>query len=97
MAFGLPVSLAGFTELDAYAAGAKLAREVGMTGALCVHPAQTPVVNAAFGVSDIERAESERIVAAWDATVARGEAVLALDGRMIDLPVVNRARMLLRR
>jgi len=97
MAIGLPVSLANFTDLDAYEAGATLAREIGMTGALCIHPAQVPIVNAAFSVSDEERAESERIVAAWEEAVARGQAVLALDGRMIDLPVANRARMLLRR
>jgi len=97
MALGLPVSLANFTDLDAYEAGATLGREIGLTGALCVHPAQVPAINAAFTVSEKERAESERIVAAWDQAVARGEAVLALDGRMIDVPVANRARMLLRR
>lgn len=97
MALGLPVSLANFTDLGQYEAGAQLAREIGMTGALCVHPAQVPIVNAAFSISDAEREDAERTVAAWEEAVARGEAVVALDGRMIDLPVVNRARMMLRR
>jgi len=97
MAIGLPVSLANFTDLDAYEAGATLGREIGLTGALCVHPAQVPAINAAFSLSGEEREEAERIVAAWDRAVAHGEAVLSLDGRMIDLPVANRARMLLLR
>jgi citrate lyase subunit beta/citryl-CoA lyase len=97
MAFGLPVSLANFTDLGAYETGAKLGRETGMTGALCIHPAQVPIVNEAFGISGQEREEAERIVAAWDEAAARGDAVFSLDGRMIDLPVVNRARTLLRR
>ncbi len=95
MALGLPGSVAAFDDLTAYAASARLARATGLTGALCIHPAQVPVINAAFSVSDAEYDDAARTVAAWDAAAARGESVLAVDGRMIDRPIVIRARMLL--
>jgi len=97
-ALGLPVSLADYNDLDAYAAAARQARAMGLTGALCVHPTQVPVINTAFSVSERERAEAERVLAAWERTGGRtadGTGVVALDGRMIDLPVAQRARMLL--
>jgi citrate lyase subunit beta/citryl-CoA lyase len=95
MAFGLPRSVAAFDDLDAYAKSARLARAIGLTGALCIHPAQVPVINEAFSVSDAEYDAAEQTVIAWNAAVARGESVLAVDGRMIDRPVVVRAQMLL--
>jgi citrate lyase subunit beta/citryl-CoA lyase len=87
--------LADYRDLDGYRAGARTAREMGLTGALCIHPAQVPVLNEAFSVSNEERAEAERALAAWAEAVAKGRGVAALDGRMIDAPVVQRARMLL--
>jgi citrate lyase subunit beta/citryl-CoA lyase len=95
-ALGLPVSLADYDDLEGYAVAARQARAMGLTGALCVHPTQVPVLNTAFAVSERERAEAERVVAAWErGGTAGGTGVVALDGRMIDLPVAQRARMLL--
>jgi citrate lyase subunit beta/citryl-CoA lyase len=94
MAIGLPASVAAYDDLDAYAASARFARAMGLTGALCIHPTQVPVINAAFSPSPEECARAERIVAAWEAAETRGETVFALDGRMIDWPIVLRARAL---
>jgi len=90
MALGTPISLAAFREADAYAEAARLGRAVGMTGALCIHPDQVAPLNAAFSPSEAELAAARKITAAW-AGRPPGAAVLSLDGKMIDPPVVLQA------
>ncbi|MGW1783986.1 HpcH/HpaI aldolase/citrate lyase family protein [Streptomyces sp. NPDC002143] len=65
---------------------------LGFTGKLCIHPRQVPVVHTAFAPPRQERERAREIVdAAGDGSVA------VVNGRMIDKPVVDRARHLLRR
>ena len=73
----------------------RLARSLGFRGKACIHPAQIPIVNRAFAPSEAEVAWSRRVVAANDDAAAAGRGVFALDGAMIDLPVVERARRVL--
>ena len=94
---GLPGSIGEFTDLDAFRALAAYAKRIGVRGSVCIHPAQVNVVNDVFGVSDAEVASAARLLAAFDAGVAAGKGAIALDGRMIDEPIANRARLLLKR
>ncbi len=71
---------------------AERARALGFGGKLCIHPAQVAAVNAAFRPTESEVAWAERVVAA-DAA-AQGAAV-AVDGRMVDRPVLLQARGIL--
>ena len=66
----------------------------GFGGKLCIHPRQVEVVHAAMAPSDDELAWAERVIAA---DAASGGAAVQLDGRMVDAPVVLRARRLLER
>lgn len=93
--FGLPGSIAGFQDLEELAALAAKARAIGFTGAVCIHPAQVPILNAAFSPSAEERAWAQAVVEAFDAALARGEAAVAVQGRMVDPPVYDQARRLL--
>jgi citrate lyase subunit beta/citryl-CoA lyase len=77
------------------AADCAYARSLGLRGKACIHPAQVPVVNEAFAPSTSELARARAIVAAFDEAAASGRGTVALDGEMIDLPVVERARQLL--
>jgi citrate lyase subunit beta/citryl-CoA lyase len=52
-------------------------------------------VNRAFTPSEPELAWARRVLDAYDAGTAEGRGAVALDGAMIDLPVVERARRLL--
>jgi citrate lyase subunit beta/citryl-CoA lyase len=74
---------------------AEAARREGFTGKLAIHPAQVPVINAAFTPSadDIEQAEA--IVAAFEAQPDAG--VLSVGGRMVDRPHLVQARRVLER
>lgn len=92
MALGLPDSLANFRELDRYAQATAQARAMGMTGALCIHPTQVPLVNQAFAPSAAERDWAKRVLSAWVEAERHGSGVIAVDGQMIDRPVVERAR-----
>ncbi|QUT06778.1 CoA ester lyase [Sphingobium phenoxybenzoativorans] len=90
MAIGLPISIATIKDEAAWADAIAAAKAIGMTGALCIHPAQIGPVNGGFspGAAEVDRAR--RVLAAWDN--AQGASVITLDGRMIDLPVVLAAR-----
>jgi citrate lyase subunit beta/citryl-CoA lyase len=69
------------------------ARGLGFGGKLAVHPRQVAVINAGFSPSPAELEWAQRVVAA--ASVA-GDNALRLDGKLVDRPVIERARALLR-
>jgi citrate lyase beta subunit len=80
---------------EALEAECRLARSLGLRGKACIHPAQVPVVNRAFDPTESELVWARRVLAADEAAAAQGLGVFALDGAMVDLPVVERARRLL--
>lgn len=68
------------------------ARSLGFGGKLCVHPAQVASVNAAFSPSPEEVAWATRVI---EAARSAGGAAVAVDGKMIDRPVLDLAQRLL--
>lgn len=82
-------------DMDGFRRALERSRRGGFQGRLCVHPDQIPVANAAFTPSAEEVARAERIVAAFEATEAKGGAAVEVDGQMVDYPIVHRARALL--
>jgi len=67
------------------------ARALGFGGKLCIHPKQVIPVNAAFSLSSDELAWAARVVAAADPD----GAAVAVDGKMVDRPVILIARQML--
>jgi len=94
--WGLPGSIAEINDMAAFASLIRLARNVGFSGTACIHPRQVPVANVGFGPSEDELAWARRVLSADDEANAQGLAVVTLDGRMIDRPIVERARRWLR-
>jgi citrate lyase subunit beta/citryl-CoA lyase len=72
------------------------ARGLGFAGAGCLHPRQIRVVHAAFAPSLDEVAHAQRLVAALERAQASGSGAVAVDGAMVDAPVAERARQVLR-
>lgn len=68
------------------------ARRLGFGGKLCIHPRQVEHVNDAFAPTDEEVAWARRVIEA--AQSADGAAV-AIDGKMVDRPVILKARQVL--
>jgi len=71
------------------------AKSIGFKGKFAIHPEQIGTLNECFSPSAQEIAHAERVVAAYDEAEARGRASTSLDGWVIDVPVVKRARALL--
>ena len=84
-----------FRDPDALREDAGRARGMGYTGKFAIHPAQLEIINETFSPSAEEIEYARRIMEAWDAAEAAGRGSLALDGRMVDVPVVKRAQNLL--
>jgi citrate lyase subunit beta/citryl-CoA lyase len=94
---GLATTLANYGDLAALRESAARAAAMGFRGAGCIHPAQVPVLNELFQppAASVERAQ--RVLARYEEALAAGRASAALDGQMIDVPVAERARLLIAR
>ncbi|NML35004.1 HpcH/HpaI aldolase/citrate lyase family protein [Paraburkholderia antibiotica] len=80
------------TDTDAVEADARRGRRFGFGGKLCIHPKQIDAVHRAYAWSDAETEWARRVLAAVDAS--QGAAV-AVDGKMVDMPVILKARRIL--
>lgn len=94
---GLVGSIAAYQDIENLERIALRSRALGFEGASCVHPSAVPVLNEAFTPSRFEVEKSKRIVAASEQAAAEGRGAFNLDGRMVDAPVVTRAKRLLQR
>jgi len=69
------------------------AARLGFTGKLCIHPRQVGVVEALLRPTEEELRWARSVMRA--VTEAAGPAVVLVDGKMVDKPVVDRARRML--
>ena len=84
------------TQIDdaaAVALAAERARRIGFGAKLCIHPRQVAPVNAAFAPSAEQLAWAQRLV---EAAGGSDGAAVAVDGAMVDRPVLLRAQAILR-
>ena len=93
-AAGLPAPLDGVTgdvtDEAALRDNMEAAARLGFSGKLCIHPRQVAPVHDALAPAPYEVAWARRVLAA-DCT----GGVTVVDGKMVDTPVVERARRLL--
>ncbi|MBB4689287.1 HpcH/HpaI aldolase/citrate lyase family protein [Amycolatopsis jiangsuensis] len=94
---GLPAPIDGPStvvhDADAVTASARYARSLGFRGKLCIHPAQIEPTARGLAPSTDEIAWAREVLRAADGSAG---AVTGPDGRMIDKPVLDRARAILR-
>ena len=86
-----------FNDPDGYMEGARRAAALGYEGKWAIHPSQIDIINEGFGPSPAEVSHARRVVAAYEEAERSGRGSTSLDGRVIDAPVVKRARGLLER
>ena len=79
-------------DADRLAQDVARARRLGFGGKLCIHPKQVALVNAGMAPSAAELAWAQRVT---DASAAAGGAAVAVDGKMVDKPVLLRAAAIL--
>lgn len=85
---------ADFRDLDALKARAEKVRRDGYRGMMAIHPAQVPVINAAFTPTEEEIAEAQEIVDVFAANP--GVGAIGWKGGMLDRPYLARAERLLK-
>ena len=97
MPLGFIASVAGYGDWPAFRAMVRRSRRFGFMGAGCIHPGQVPIVNEEYTPSPEETAYAKRVIEENARAEAAGRASFAIDGKMIDVPVVARAQRLLAR
>jgi citrate lyase beta subunit len=74
---------------------AQHARALGFSGKMAIHPDQIPIINKTFSPTADEIAAARKILQAEEAAHAKGEVVFRLEGKMVDAPVITRAKRVL--
>ena len=97
MPLGFIASVAGFGDWTAFRTMVRRSRQFGFMGAGCIHPGQVAIVNEEYSPDAGEVAFAKRIIVENVTVEAAGRASFALEGKMIDIPVVERAQRLLDR
>lgn len=73
----------------------ELAKQLGFDGKSCVHPRQIELVHRVFQPTQKEVASARRIIKAYNEAMERKLGVVAVDGKMIDAPMITRANRVL--
>lgn len=93
--YACPGTLTEFKDLAAWKHTLRAGRALGSDGALCIHPAQIDGVHSVFDASPTERTWAQKVMQAWEAR--QGAGAVAVEGRMVDRPVMLRAERILAR
>ncbi|SEP35167.1 citrate lyase subunit beta / citryl-CoA lyase [Rhodospirillales bacterium URHD0017] len=94
---GILGTVADYSDPAAYRKSAERARRFGFSGGTCVHPGLVQALNEAFTPSAEDVAYARKLIAADEKAAADGRGSFTVDGKMIDIPVIDRARRLLAR
>ena len=94
---GILGTVADYTDPVAYRKSAERARKFGFSGGTCVHPGLVSALNEAFTPPAEDVAHARKLIAADEKAAAEGRGSFTVDGKMIDIPVIDRARRLLAR
>ncbi|HEX3953220.1 MAG TPA: CoA ester lyase [Stellaceae bacterium] len=97
MPLGFVGTVADFSDLDGFRETIRRSRRLGFLGASVIHPSQIQILNEEFRPTAAEIDHATRAVAAYDKALSEGVGAVTLDGKMIDVPVIERAKILLQR
>ncbi len=70
----------------------RLGRRLGFAGKAVIHPAQIGVVNEQFSPHPEDVAAAQQLIDAYEVGLGSGSGAVSVDGKMVDLPVVEKAR-----
>jgi citrate lyase subunit beta/citryl-CoA lyase len=91
----LDAAFTNFRDAEGLRAEAEAARRDGFTAKMAIHPGQIAIINAVFTPSPEALARARAVIAAFEASPGAG--VVSLDGEMLDLPHLTRAKTVLQR
>lgn len=94
---GILGTVADYSDPAAYRNSAERARRFGFSGGTCIHPGLVTALNEAFTPKAEEVAYALKLIEADRKAAADGRGSFSVDGKMIDIPVIDRARKLIAR
>jgi citrate lyase subunit beta/citryl-CoA lyase len=94
-AFGTLGTVADYRDPEKVRALVARSKRSGLVGASCIHPSLVPVLNEGFSPSAEEVDLARRQLAAAEEAAREGRGSFSVDGRMVDEPILIRARRVL--
>lgn len=82
-------------DMDALRREVELIKQLGFDGKSVINPRQIPVVNEVFAPTEKEIDNAQGVMEAIAEAEAKGSGVIAMNGKMIDKPIVERAQRVL--
>lgn len=86
-----------FRDIEGLRLEAQQGAALGFSGKQIIHPNQVAAVQESFTPSDKAIEYAQRVVNAFTASQKEGKGAFALDGKMIDMPLIKNARKVLDR
>jgi len=97
MPLGFIGTVAEFHDLDGFRQTIRRSRRLGFIGASVIHPSQVPILNEEFRASAGKSTMPDGSSRPMTRRLPRGVGAVTVDGKMIDVPVAERARLLIER
>lgn len=92
---GFVGSIGDFADLMEFRKTVRRSRALGFAGAFAIHPAQVSVLNEEYAPRSDELDWARRVIEAEREAEARNRGAFTVDGKMVDAPIIRRARALL--
>jgi citrate lyase subunit beta/citryl-CoA lyase len=89
---GFVGSIAEYRDQEKFRQTVRQARRMGFAGAFCIHPLQAQVLNEEFSPTADEVVAAQEMINAYDDAKSKGRGSIEYRGRMLDEPIVERAR-----
>jgi citrate lyase subunit beta/citryl-CoA lyase len=91
----IDVVYANFKDMDGFEKDVMTGKNMGYKGKFSIHPTQLDPINKLFSPNAEEIEYASRVVKAFEDSLSRGRGATAIDGKMVDYPVVKRAQNIL--
>lgn len=81
-----------FKDPEGFKKDVAFGKMLGFTCKSVIHPTQIGLVHEVYTPTDKEIEHAKKVVAVYEEAMAKASGVIALDGKMIDMPIVTRAK-----
>ncbi|XVL44802.1 aldolase/citrate lyase family protein [Staphylococcus equorum] len=81
-----------FRDNEGLSEDTKNAKALGVTGKVCIHPKQIPIINSIFTPEEAEIKEALLIQKSFNKAKENNKGVCSVNGKMVDLPILKRAQ-----
>jgi citrate lyase subunit beta/citryl-CoA lyase len=92
---GYLASVAQFQDRDQFRAVVRRSRRLGFAGGFAIHPRQVDILDEEFSPAPDELLFARELIEAYEQAIERGLGAVTFRGKMIDVPVAERARAVL--